>query len=164
MEADGDRLQQFEHHVLVYLGDLYRAALHLTRQATDAEDLVQETCLRAFRALDQLHQLSAARAWLFSILRSTFLREIERRARTRPVPGLDPADAPASLVQMRATLFEETRRAILRLPRPYREAVILNHIGGFSYPEMAQILAVPVGTVMSRLFRGRRMLRTLLGE
>jgi RNA polymerase sigma-70 factor (ECF subfamily) len=65
---------------------------------------------------------------------------------------------------MQATLLHEIHQAILKLPLPYRDVVILNHIGGFSYPEMARILAIPVGTVMSRLFRGRRLLRAYLGE
>lgn len=176
IDRESDRVQRFEKHVLVYLNDLYRAALRLTGQAMDAEDLVQETCLRAFKALDQLKHLSAAKVWLFSILRSTFLRQIERVPARSALVSLEDIegslltpsealrDAYEGFLPMRQTLLQETRHAILKLPLPYREAVILAHIGGFSYREMAQILAVPVGTVMSRLFRGRRMLRAYLGE
>jgi RNA polymerase sigma-70 factor, ECF subfamily len=176
IDGESDRVRRFEKHVLVHLNDLYRAALRLTGQATDAEDLVQETCLRAFKALDQLKQISAAKVWVFAILRSTFLRQVERTPARGALVSLEDIegsllnpsealrDAYESFVPMRQTLVQETRHAILKLPLPYREAVILAHIGGFSYREMAQILAVPVGTVMSRLFRGRRMLRAYLGE
>jgi RNA polymerase sigma-70 factor (ECF subfamily) len=176
LDGQADKVQRFEKHILVYLNDLYRTALRLTGQQTDAEDLVQETCVRAFKALDQLRHLSAAKVWVFSILRSVFLRQVERLpARGVLVsledieaslltPGEALHDAYESFLPMRQTLLQETRQAILKLPVPYREVVILAHIGGFSYSEMAKILAVPTGTVMSRLFRGRRMLRAYLGE
>jgi RNA polymerase sigma-70 factor, ECF subfamily len=176
LDGKSDRIRQFEKLVLVHLNDLYRAALRLTAQATDAEDLVQETCLRAFKLLDQLKHPSAAKVWVFSILRSVFLRQAERMPSRGALISLE--DIEASLVTasdalhdayegflpMRETLLQEVREGILRLPLPYREAVILAHIGGFSYREIAHILAVPTGTVMSRLYRGRRMLRAYLGE
>ncbi len=176
VDVSPSKVQQFETHVLVYLNDLYRTALRLTGHESDAEDLVQETCVRAFKALDQLRHLSAAKVWVFSILRSVFLRQVERGPgrgafvsledieASLLAPGEALHDAYESFLPMRQTLLQETRQAILKLPVPYREAVILNHIGGFSYREMAKILAVPTGTVMSRLFRGRRMLRAYLGE
>lgn len=171
-----ERIRRFEAEVLVHLDDLYRAALRLTGKAPEAEDLVQETCLRAFRALDQLRHPGAARAWVFAILRSVFLREVERRAR-RPEPVnledleascLRPGEALRDLYEHYSLrpdrLRHEVREAVLRLPLAYREALILAHVGGFSYREMARILAVPLGTVMSRLFRARRMLRAFLRE
>ena len=176
LSGQSDKVRRFEEHILVYLDDLYRVALRLTGQATDAEDLVQETCLRAFKALDQLKHLPAAKVWVFSILRSVFLRQAERRPSRRALISLEDIDASLltrsealrdayeGFLPMRQTLLQETREAILKLPLPYREAVLLAHIGGFSYREMAQILSVPIGTVMSRLFRGRRMLRAYLGE
>jgi RNA polymerase sigma-70 factor (ECF subfamily) len=176
LEGQSDKVRRFEQHILVYLNDLYRAALRLTEQAPDAEDLVQETCVRAFNALDQLKHLPAAKAWVFSIQRSVFLRHAERQPPRGAFIRLEDIDASLlaprealhdafeALLPMRQALLQETRDAILKLPLPYREAVILAHIGGFSYREMAQILAVPTGTVMSRLFRGRRMLRTYLRE
>jgi RNA polymerase sigma-70 factor (ECF subfamily) len=176
IDGTSDRVRRFEKQVLVHLHDLYRAALRLTGRAADAEDLVQETCLRAFRALDQLKHEGAAKVWVFTILRSTFLREVERgpgrsalvslediqEAQLTPSEAL--RDAYESFLPMRQTLLQETRQAILTLPMTYREAIILAHIGGFSYREMATILGVPVGTVMSRLFRARRMLRACLTE
>ncbi|OLC12774.1 MAG: hypothetical protein AUH29_15275 [Candidatus Rokubacteria bacterium 13_1_40CM_69_27] len=178
MKSDAERLrlEQFENQVLIYVKDLHRAALRLTDQLSDAEDLVQETCLRAFKSLEQLRQPAAAKAWVFSILRSIFLRQAER-ASSRPVlVSLEDIDAsPLSVSEARRdayenflpiqqTLVEEVRRATLTLPLVYRETVVLAHIAGFSYREMAQILGVPVGTVMSRLFRARRMLRASLRE
>ncbi|MBI3824850.1 MAG: sigma-70 family RNA polymerase sigma factor [Candidatus Rokubacteria bacterium] len=178
MEPDerSEKVLRFEEHVLAYLSDIYRAALRLTGQAADAEDLVQETCLRAFRSLEQLRNPGAARAWLFAILRSVFLRQVEREPRGRARLSLDDIDgslltasevlhdAYERVLPPEQLLRQEARQAILRLPLPYREAIILAHIGGFSYREIARLLAIPTGTVMSRLFRGRRLLRTYLGQ
>lgn len=159
-----------------YLNDLYRAALRLTGKPPEAEDLVQETCLRAFQSLDQLRHPGAAKVWVFSILRSIYLRQMERRSLQPMFVSLEdleasllnPSEALRDLYEIysprRETLREEIRQAILKLPLPYREAIILAHIAGLSYREMARILEVPMGTVMSRLFRARRMLRTSLRE
>jgi len=175
-DKHSEKVQRFEKHVLVYLSEIYRAALRLTGQTADAEDLVQETCLRAFRSLEQLRHPAAARAWLFAILRSVFLRQVEREPRGRAHFSLDDLDgslltasevlqdAYEAVLPSEQLLPQEAHQAILRLPLPYREAVILAHIGGFSYREMARILAIPMGTVMSRLYRGRRLLRTYLGQ
>jgi RNA polymerase sigma-70 factor (ECF subfamily) len=166
--------RRFEACVLVHLDDLYRAALRLSGKRSDAEDLVQETCLRAFRTLDQLRQTGAAKAWVFSILRSVFLRQAERQT-VQPIPvGFEMLDVfaragdPRSALQEGASprqesLLQDVRRATLELPLPYREVIVLAHVGGFSYREMAHILEVPLGTVMSRLFRARRLLRIALG-
>jgi RNA polymerase sigma-70 factor, ECF subfamily len=166
------RTQRFEEQVLLHLDALYRAAVRLTGTTADAEDLVQETCLRAFEAFGQLKHPQAARAWVFAILRSVFVREADRRSRHPTRPNLEDLDGTVlahaledeSTSPVRQTLLTEIRRATLTLPIAYREALVLAHIGGFSYREMAQILEVPLGTVMSRLFRARRMLRATLRE
>jgi RNA polymerase sigma-70 factor (ECF subfamily) len=171
-EAEATRIRRFEEQILLHLDALYRAALRLTGKPADAEDLVQETCLRAFQAFDQLKQPQAARAWVFAILRSIFLRQAGRRSRQPTRQSLedhegailDHAVGEQDASPARQTLLQEIRRATLDLPVPYREALILAHIGGFSYREMAHILEIPLGTVMSRLFRARRMLRTSLME
>jgi RNA polymerase sigma-70 factor (ECF subfamily) len=161
-------LHRFEEQVLLHLDALYRAALRLTGNTTEAEDLVQETCLRAFQAFGQLKNPQAARAWVFAILRSVFLRQAGRRSCQPFRRSLEDLDrgllgaGDASPAQQ--TLLQEIRRATLKLPVPYREALVLAHVGGFSYREMAQILEVPLGTVMSRLFRARRMVRAFLTE
>jgi RNA polymerase sigma-70 factor (ECF subfamily) len=175
-DAGGRKLERFGNDVLVYVTDLYRAALRLTGRVSDAEDLVQETCLRAFECLEQLKHPPAAKVWVFSILRSVFLRQAERASSRPALVSLEDIDASRliasetlqdayeNFLPVQQTLVDEVRRAILKLPLAYREAIILAHIAGFSYREMAQILGVPLGTVMSRLFRARRMLRTSLRE
>lgn len=175
-QAQAPGLREFEEQILPHLDDLYRAALRLTGKAPEAEDLVQETCLRAFQSLDQLKYPEAARMWVFSILRSVFLRQAERRPNQRGLVSLEGlAESLIRPSEVLRDLYEnfsvgpeilklEIREAILALPIPLREAIILAHIGGFSYREMAQILGVPMGTVMSRLFRARRRLRANLRE
>jgi len=171
-----DPRKRFEAYVLPHLDLLYRAALRLAGQKADAEDLVQESCLRAFAAISQLRDVETCKAWLFKILRSTYLRkwgEDPYRAKGMGVEELD-----SVLEDFRQSLHNpnerdplyghvvgvEIRRAISALPLPYREAVILADVARFAYREMAQILEVPLGTVMSRLYRGRRMLQTTLRD
>lgn len=174
--AQSPRVQRFEEHVLAHVTDLYRAARRLTDQISDAEDLVQETCLRAFKSLDQLRHPAAAKVWVFSILRSVYLRQADRRPAERMRVSLEDIDASLlNSVEVLQDAYEgvsplaqalrgEIRTAVLQLPLPYREAIILAHIGGFSYREIAEILNLPMGTVMSRLFRGRRLLRACLRD
>jgi len=159
--------------VLVHLDDLYRVALRLTGNAAEAEDLTQDTCLRAFERLDQLRSPAAGRVWAFTILRSIFLRRIERQTRAA---GADVIESPLleagavlqdtyeALRPIQQTPLSEVREALDRLPLPYREPLVLAHVGGFSYKEIAEILAIPLRTVMSRLFRARRLLRGELRE
>jgi RNA polymerase sigma-70 factor, ECF subfamily len=171
--ATRDRIRRFEADVLVHLDDLYRAALRLTGNAAEAEDLTQDTCLRAFERLDQLRSPGAARVWAFTILRSIFLRRIERQSRTAGVDVIDwplleagevLQDTYEALRPIQDTPLGEVREALRRLPLPYREPLVLAHVGGFSYKEISEILAIPLGTVMSRLFRARRLLRSELRE
>ena len=171
-----DKAERFEKQILVYFHDLYRAAFRLTGQASDAEDLVQEACLRAFKSLDQLRHPAAAKVWVFSILRSVYFREEQRRPSRTAVVSLDdiagsylplnetPPGSPPPFLSPEQPRREEIREALLKLPLDYREAVVLAHVAGFSYREMAEILGCPIGTVMSRLFRGRRLLRSFLHD
>jgi len=172
-----DKAERFQKQILIHLDDLYRAALRLTNQVSDAEDLVQETCLRAFRSLDQLRHPAAAKVWVFTILRSVYLRQEERKPPWSPAVTPDdlagsfltPNEPPQTDVYRRFVPPEQLRReeirdAVLKLPLVYREAIVLAHVAGFSYREMAQILELPIGTVMSRLFRGRRMLRAFFRD
>ena len=173
-DQGADQTGRFERDILVYAGEIYRTALRLTGRRADAEDLVQETCLRAFRSLDQLRHPGAAKVWLFTILRSVFLRRIERESDERRRASFDDVDrlsrppcqawrdaerGPQAWSHM---LRHDTREAVRKLPHRYQEAIVLAHIGGFTYQEMARILGVPMGTVMSRLFRGRQLLRAFL--
>src|SRR5882724_4442301 len=125
-----DRIRRFEADVLVHLDDLYRAALRLTGNAAEAQDLTQDTCLRAFERLDQLRSPAAARVWVFTILRSIFLRRIERQSRTVDVQIIDSPlleagavlhDTYEALRPIQETPLGEVREALRRLPLPYRE-------------------------------------------
>jgi RNA polymerase sigma-70 factor (ECF subfamily) len=171
--AARDRIRRFEADVLVHLEDLYRVALRLTGNATEAEDLTQDTCLRAFERMDQLRSPAAGRVWAFTILRSIFLRRIERQARSASLDVIDSPlldagevlqDTYEALRPIQETPLGEVCQALDRLPLPYREPLVLAHVGGFSYKEISEILAIPLGTVMSRLFRARRLLRSELRE
>ena len=165
------RVRRFEELILPHLPELYRVALRFVRGSAEASDLVQEACLRAFRNLDQLKQPDAARAWIFTILRSVYLREAERRGASRiPLADaeLSPTDGRWNDLEpgspLRGALLDEIRRTTLRLALPFREVLVLAHVGGFSYEEIARILDVPIGTVMSRLSRARQEVRELLHE
>ena len=159
----------FEAEALTYVDSLYRTALRLTRNPADAEDLVQETYLKAFRAAGRFEPGTNLRAWLFTILHNTALNRARDRARDTVSIDSDAveraADAdfgraietPETLL-LRATLAPELQAAIDALPDAFREAVWLRDVEEFSYAEIADMLEIPVGTVMSRISRGRRML------
>src|SRR5262245_7567047 len=170
--ADHAQAAAFEAEALASLDSLYRTALRLTRVPVDAEDLVQDTYLKAFRAADQFEPGTNLRAWLFTILHNSarnLMRdkgrdtvaidsELVERAAESPWPGGDAAsDTPESLL-LRNTLAPELRAAIDALPDAFREAVWLRDVDEFSYREIASMLDVPIGTVMSRISRGRRLL------
>jgi RNA polymerase sigma-70 factor (ECF subfamily) len=165
------RVRRFEEQILPHLPALYRAARRLAG-TVNAEDLVQETCLRAFRDLAQLREPKAAQAWVFTVMRSVFLRDAARWDARRTVEvdsGTSVSradergiDAPSTDSPWQKALIEEAHVATQRLPIAFREVIVLAHIGGFSYREMAEILGVPIGTVMSRLFRAREVLRNAL--
>ena len=156
-----DSHKRFQGYVLPYLDLLYRAALRLAGQKADAEDLVQESCLRAFAAIDQLRDVENSKAWLFRILRTTWLRKGEGDPYRKRIIGVE--DLELTLSDFRETLHDpyesdplyahlvgaEIRKAIVALPLPYREAVVLADVAEFAYREMAQILEVPLGTVMA---------------
>jgi RNA polymerase sigma-70 factor (ECF subfamily) len=160
----------FETEALAALDSLYRTALRLTRVPADAEDLVQETYLKAFRAAGSFRPGTNLRAWLFTILHNTArnrLRdrardavsvdsEIVERAAEQPARG-GPPETPETLL-LRDTLAPELQAAIDLLPDQFRQAVWLRDVEEFSYAEIAQMLSIPVGTVMSRISRGRRLL------
>ena len=161
----------FEAEALASLDSLYRTALRLTRARADAEDLVQETYLKAFRAAHSFKPGTNLRAWLFTILHNTARNRARDRAREAvsvdsnvveraaevPLPGGRPVDTPETLL-LRETLTPELQAAIDDLPDVFREAVWLRDVEEFSYAEIAEMLAIPVGTVMSRISRGRNLL------
>ena len=162
----------FEAEALAAIDSLYRTALRLTHDPSDAEDLVQDTYLKAFRAADRFEPGTNLRAWLFTILHNTARNRARDRARAAvtvdsetveraadaPVdPGGPIGDTPESLL-LRDTLDPDLQAAVDALPAVFREAVWLRDVEEFSYAEIADMLQIPVGTVMSRISRGRRML------
>lgn len=174
----GDRSREFEEVALVHLDALYRSALRLTHNRSEAEDLVQETCLRAFRGFHRFNPGTNCRAWLFTILRNAFLNRIRQASRdvlageladpestTFPrVAEALPARAHPDEQFFQTVLHGDVDRALKALPLPFREAVILADLEGLAYKEIAQVVGCPIGTVMSRLSRGRELLRQALGR
>lgn len=154
----------FEAEALPHLRSLYGTAYRMTRNAHDAEDLVQETLLRAYRAFDGFTPGTNIRAWLFTILhraRTDAFRKAGRSLRTVELEGEGPPVPPPQ--DALASGGEDLARALESLPEVFRSAVMLRDVEDFSYEEIARILDVPIGTVMSRIHRGRAQLRTLLG-
>src|SRR5436189_4237230 len=158
---------EFAQAALSHLDSLYGTALRLTRRAPDAEDLVQDTYLKAFRSAHQFEAGTNLKAWLFTILHNTF-RNIRRHDGRNPVdvdseavervvddgPG---AQSPEQILS-RASLDADLQQALDALPDAFRQAVWLRDVEELSYAEMAQVLDVPIGTVMSRISRGRKAL------
>jgi RNA polymerase sigma-70 factor (ECF subfamily) len=167
----------FEAEALACLDSLYRTALRLTRVPADAEDLVQDTYLKAFRAADRFEPGTNLRAWLFTILHNTARNRardrsrdtvtvdsevVERAADVPFTPGAVVETPEAQLI--RETLDPDLKAAVDGLPDTFRQAVWLRDVEEFSYAEIARMLDVPIGTVMSRISRGRRMLFEALNQ
>jgi RNA polymerase sigma-70 factor (ECF subfamily) len=158
---------EFAAEALRYLDSLYGTALRLTRRPQDAEDLVQDTYLKAFRAARQFQRGTNLKAWLFTILHNTY-RNLRRHDGRNPVDvnsevverAVDQVAADHTPEQLltRATLDADLQAALESLPESFRQAVWLRDVEEFSYAEIAAMLDVPIGTVMSRISRGRRML------
>jgi RNA polymerase sigma-70 factor, ECF subfamily len=171
--AGPNRTAAFEVDALACLDGLYRTALRLTHVPADAEDLVQETYLKAFRAADSFQAGTNLRAWLFTILHNTARNRARDRARdtvTVDSEAVERADEGAGAWSrggvaetpetqlLRETLTPDLQAAIEALPGVFRQAVWLRDVEEFSYAEIAGMLSIPVGTVMSRISRGRRLL------
>jgi RNA polymerase sigma-70 factor (ECF subfamily) len=150
---------EFTEEALPHFDSLYRMALRLTQDVTRAEDLVQETLLKAFRAWGSYRPGTNARAWLLTILRNTFINEY-RRSKREPVATDLEAVEPFFDRIVDARVLE----AIDRLPTEFREVLALSDMEGLSYAEIAESLDIPIGTVKSRLFRARRQLQHDLYE
>jgi RNA polymerase sigma-70 factor (ECF subfamily) len=158
-----DREQRFETEALPHRRSLYGTAYRLTRNAADAEDLVQETLLRAYRAFDRYTSGTNVRAWLYTILhrcRTDAIRKSIRSPRTVELAGEGPGLAPAQDELARGQ--EQIARALASVPEVFRTAVVLRDVQDRSYQEIADHLQVPIGTVMSRIHRGRSLLRAAL--
>ena len=164
-----------------FMGSLYSAALRMTRNPSDAEDLVQETYLKAYRSYASFKEGTNLKAWLYRILTNTFinsyrskkrhpeeteLEEVEDFYLFRRLGGLEAAAAGRSAEDevLEAITDEEVKHAVESLPESFRMAVLLADVEGFSYKEIAEIMEVPIGTVMSRLHRGRKALQKALHD
>lgn len=175
-EPDGRQDQQlFEQAAMPYLDALYNTALRMTRNAQDAEDLVQETYLKAYRHFDKFQPGTNLKAWLFKIMKNTFINDYRKRQLVPPESDFaEFEESFESELSEEATqqiknpeqealenvLDEDVQRALDELPADYRMVVLLADVEGFAYREIAEILDIPVGTVMSRLYRGRKKLET----
>jgi RNA polymerase sigma-70 factor (ECF subfamily) len=171
----------FSDQAMEYMGSLYSAALRMTRNPSDAEDLVQETYLKAYRAFDSFQEGTNLKAWLYRILTNTFINSYRARRRRpeqtelddvedlylyRRLGGLEAVTAGRSAEEEVLDHFTEgeVKSAVESLPDQFRMAVLLADVEGFSYKEIADILDVPIGTVMSRLHRGRKALQKTLHD
>jgi RNA polymerase sigma-70 factor, ECF subfamily len=177
-EEDPALKARFERDAVPLLSGMYSSALRMTRNPADAEDLVQETFLRAYRGFSGFREGTNLKAWLYRILTNTFINSYRKRQREpQTVPDDNVEDwylydrlaAQGSTASAEATVLdampdEDVRAALDALPEGFRMAVLLADVEGFSYKEIAEILDIPIGTVMSRLHRGRRALEKALWE
>jgi RNA polymerase sigma-70 factor (ECF subfamily) len=166
----------FEREVMPHLPALYGVALRMTKNEGDAEDLVQETVLRAYRFFDSFEAGTNCKAWLFRILTNVFCNRYREREREQEVLGEvessdanlgqfiggAPRDAESALLGR--MLSRDVERALAAVPSEFRLAVVLADLEDFSYKEIAEIMDCPAGTVMSRLYRGRKILQRLLHD
>ena len=172
--AYGERRVAFEHEAIPWIDDVYRFALSLTRDESDADDIVQDTFLRAYRSWHTYLPGSDCRRWLFTICRNVFLRS---RERTRPTVELDASEVDSLAIDSvhassvregiddafaRLDLAPAIDGALAKVPEPFRSTLIIVDVEDQSYESAAEALGVPIGTVRSRLFRGRRLMQEQL--
>ena len=178
LESASDRTIRFERDALVFMDQLYAAALRYTKNPEDARDLVQDTYLKAFNSFHQFEEGTNLRAWLYRVLTTTFINTYRKDQRRPQLASGELEDWQLAEAQSHTSDLgksaevealenlpdSDIKRALQEIPEEFRIAVYLADVEGFSYKEIADIVEVPAGTVMSRLHRGRKLLREKLAD
>jgi len=178
LESATDRNDRFERDALVFMDQLYAAALRYTKNPEDARDLVQDTYLKAFNSFHQFEEGTNLRAWLYRVLTTTFINTYRKDQRRPQLASGELEDWQLAEAQSHTSDLgksaevealenlpdSDIKRALQEIPEEFRIAVYLADVEGFSYKEIADIVEVPAGTVMSRLHRGRKLLREKLAD
>ena len=165
-----------KEHLLIHIDALYRSALYLAKSDNNADDLVQETYLKAFKFLQDDKEIRNVKAWLFRILMNSFINKYRKDKREPSLVDFDSVEAFHESLQEEALapsilddesvldnlMDDSIKKALLALPDDFRMVILLSIVEGFSYKEIAKIVNRPVGTVMSRIYRGRKMLKEKL--
>jgi RNA polymerase sigma-70 factor (ECF subfamily) len=167
-----------KEHLLIHIDALYRSALYLAKNESAADDLVQETYLKAFKFLRDDKEISNVKAWLFKILMNTFINKYRKDKREPSLVDFDSVEAFHQSIQEEASapsiiedefaldkfLDDDIKNALEALPDDFRVVILLSTVEGFSYKEISKIINCPAGTVMSRMYRGRKMLKQKLAD